>query len=107
MRLFFTLGIRLLIFSVPFWRVQMTGEVGSYRYMAPEVVMHEPYNAKADMYSWAILSWEILAVDRPYAGMDERNFIKVCFVFADFDMSWAAMILSGGKQRANPVTFFP
>ena len=38
-------------------RHQMTGEVGSYRYMAPELVRHEPYNAKADIYSWAIHSW--------------------------------------------------
>lgn len=55
----------------------MTGEVGSYRYMAPELVRHEPYNAKADVYSWAILSWEVLAVSRPYAGITESSFIRV------------------------------
>lgn len=55
----------------------MTGEVGSYRYMAPELVRHEAYNAKADIYSWAILSWEVLAVSRPYAGITESSFIKV------------------------------
>ena len=56
---------------------QMTGEVGSYRYMAPELVRHEAYNAKADIYSWAILSWEVLAVTRPYSGITESSFIKV------------------------------
>lgn len=56
---------------------QMTGEVGSYRYMAPELVRHEPYNSKVDIYSWAILSWEMLAVDKPYAGIGESTFIKV------------------------------
>lgn len=55
----------------------MTGEVGSYRYMAPELVRHQPYNAKADIYSWAVLSWEILAVNRPYSTVDERTFLKV------------------------------
>lgn len=55
----------------------MTGEVGSYRYMAPELVKHEPYNIKADIYSWAILSWEILAVERPYADITESTFVKV------------------------------
>ncbi|CAM9636590.1 unnamed protein product, partial [Laminaria digitata] len=55
---------------------QMTGEVGSYRYMAPELVRHEPYNAKADIYSWAILSWEVLSVSRPYTGITESSFIK-------------------------------
>lgn len=54
---------------------QMTGEVGSYRYMAPELVKHEPYNAKADVYSWAVISWEILAVNRPYAFMNETKFV--------------------------------
>jgi hypothetical protein len=27
-------------------RYDMTGETGSYRYMAPEVFRHEPYNSK-------------------------------------------------------------
>ncbi|CAM9939249.1 unnamed protein product, partial [Ectocarpus fasciculatus] len=55
---------------------KMTGEVGSYRYMAPELVKHEPYNAKVDIYSWAILSWEILAIEKPYSDMSESTFIK-------------------------------
>eukprot|EP00752_Nemacystus_decipiens_P007234 g6475.t1 len=54
---------------------KMTGEVGSYRYMAPELVKHEPYNAKVDIYSWAILSWEILAIDRPYSWATETTFV--------------------------------
>lgn len=32
-----------------------TGEMGTYRYMAPEVYRHEPYNGKADVYRCA--SW--------------------------------------------------
>ena len=28
-------------------RYDLTGETGSYRYMAPEVFRHEPYNSKA------------------------------------------------------------
>ncbi|CAM9540410.1 unnamed protein product [Ectocarpus sp. 8 AP-2014] len=55
---------------------KMTGEVGSYRYMAPELVKHEPYNVKVDIYSWAILSWEILAIEKPYSDMSESTFIK-------------------------------
>lgn len=30
-------------------RYDMTGETGSYRYMAPEVFRHEPYNSKVDV----------------------------------------------------------
>jgi serine/threonine protein kinase len=29
---------------------KLTGETGSYRYMAPEVFRHEPYNLKVDVY---------------------------------------------------------
>lgn len=55
----------------------MTGEVGSYRYMAPELVKHERYNSKVDIYSWAILSWEVLAIDKPFTGIAESTFLKV------------------------------
>ena len=55
----------------------MTGEVGSFRYMAPELVKHEPYNTGVDIYSWAILSWEMLAIDKPYTGINESTFMKV------------------------------
>eukprot|EP00903_Cladosiphon_okamuranus_P008928 g8546.t1 len=55
---------------------QMTGEVGSYRYMAPEIVRHQPYNAKADIYSWAILTWEMISINKPFAGVTESTFIK-------------------------------
>ncbi|CAM9648664.1 unnamed protein product, partial [Hapterophycus canaliculatus] len=54
----------------------MTGEVGSYRYMAPEIVKHKPYNTKADVYSWAVLAWEMLAVEKPYAGLTESTFVR-------------------------------
>lgn len=59
---------------------QITGEVGSFRYMAPEVVRHQPYNAKADIYSWAILTWEMMSIEKPYAwATKESSFIKVIF----------------------------
>lgn len=45
--------------------------------MAPELVKQEPYNSKADIYSWAILSWEILAVSQPYSDLNEPAFMKV------------------------------
>jgi len=36
---------------------KMTGETGSYRYMAPEVFRHEPYNRKVDVYSFAMICY--------------------------------------------------
>lgn len=45
---------------------RLTGETGSYRYMAGEVFRHEPYNFKVDVYSFAIILYELLDGDVPY-----------------------------------------
>ena len=47
-------------------RVQMTGGTGSYLYMAPEIFRYEPYNTKADIYSLAMVIYEMLAGHRPF-----------------------------------------
>lgn len=47
---------------------QMSGKVGTIRYMAPEVVMHRPYNIQADVYSWSMVAHEILTLEKPYNG---------------------------------------
>ncbi|XP_013643362.2 serine/threonine-protein kinase STY8 isoform X2 [Brassica napus] len=45
----------------------MTAETGTYRWMAPEVIEHKPYSHKADVFSYAIVIWELLTGDIPYA----------------------------------------
>ncbi|KAK9167122.1 hypothetical protein Scep_002313 [Stephania cephalantha] len=44
----------------------MTAETGTYRWMAPEVINHQPYDQKADVFSFAIVLWELITakVDR-------------------------------------------
>mmetsp|Transcript_9768 Transcript_9768/g.18621 ORF Transcript_9768/g.18621 Transcript_9768/m.18621 type:complete len:711 (-) Transcript_9768:319-2451(-) len=39
---------------------KMTGETGSYRYMAPEVFRHECYGEKVDVYSFGVIMYELL-----------------------------------------------
>ncbi len=39
---------------------KLTGETGSYRYMAPEVFRHEPYNLKVDVYSFAMIIFQLV-----------------------------------------------
>lgn len=38
----------------------MTAETGTYRWMAPEVIEHKPYDEKADVFSFGVVLWELL-----------------------------------------------
>ena len=38
--------------------------------MAPEVISGTTYTGKADVYSFAIIMWEVLTRETPYAGMN-------------------------------------
>jgi serine/threonine protein kinase len=44
----------------------MSGKTGSLFFMAPEVFNGQPYNQKADVYSFAMLLWNMLALELPY-----------------------------------------
>jgi len=50
-------------------RPEYTAETGTYRQMAPEVIMHKPYDHKCDVYSFGILLWEILHRQLPFEGL--------------------------------------
>lgn len=49
--------------------VQMTGQCGTFQYMAVEVLASKPYSEKADVFSFGILLWEMVARQLPYFGM--------------------------------------
>ena len=51
----------------------MTGGTGSYSYMAPEIFRHLPYNAKADVYSLAMVMYEMLSGRRPFLKLDPKE----------------------------------
>lgn len=48
---------------------EMSGATGSRRYMAPEVARSEPYHLSADIYSYGILLWEVLSLEKAYWEM--------------------------------------
>ena len=47
---------------------KLTGNTGSRRYMAPEVARGEPYNQSVDIYSVAIILWEMLSLKIAFDG---------------------------------------
>jgi serine/threonine protein kinase len=47
---------------------QMSGKVGTLRYMAVEVACHQPYNVSSDVYSWAMVSYEVFTLQKPFDG---------------------------------------
>lgn len=69
---------------------------GSPRYMAPECLMLESYNMKADVYSFAIILWEMLSGSRPYAFVRSRpqliQHVVVDDERPDIDDKWPASI---------------
>lgn len=44
----------------------MTGETGSYRYMAPEVFEHNPYDKSVDVFSFAMMLYEMFEGEAPF-----------------------------------------
>jgi serine/threonine protein kinase len=42
-------------------QTKLAGETGSLLYMAPEVFRRHPYAPSADVFSWALLAWELVS----------------------------------------------
>lgn len=49
-----------------FMKAQHTGSSGTFRYMAPEVSTHQPYDISCDVYSYGLLMWELLSHYPPF-----------------------------------------
>lgn len=45
---------------------EMTGETGTYRYMAPEVIRHEAYNSSVDIFSFGMIMFRIFEDNTPF-----------------------------------------
>ncbi|KAI4328486.1 hypothetical protein L6164_020838 [Bauhinia variegata] len=55
---------------------KMTGETGSYRYMAPEVFKHRRYDKKVDVFSFAMILYEMLEGEPPFANYEPYDGAK-------------------------------
>ncbi|GAA0170657.1 hypothetical protein Leryth_019668 [Lithospermum erythrorhizon] len=45
------------------------GNMGTYRWMAPEMIREKPYTRKVDVYSFGIVLWELTTSLLPFQGM--------------------------------------
>jgi len=68
---------------------QMSGKTGSLRYMAPEVAKEQPYNETVDVYSLAVLAWQIFEMETPFKGYS-------------IAMHNNLVIEKGGRPKVNP-----
>mmetsp|Transcript_13365 Transcript_13365/g.44639 ORF Transcript_13365/g.44639 Transcript_13365/m.44639 type:complete len:405 (-) Transcript_13365:38-1252(-) len=60
-------------------RRNLTSMTGSLRYMAPEVALSQPYNHKAEVFSFTSLLYQLLAHQKPFAWMNAEQFLgEVC-----------------------------
>ena len=53
-----------------------TGFVGTTQWMAPELLRSSPfYNEKVDVYSFAVMMWELLTNQQPFTGMTQDQIV--------------------------------
>jgi len=50
-----------------------TSYTGALRFMAPEVAKEHPYNLSADVYSFSIMLWHLLALEVPFEKYRDRE----------------------------------
>ena len=57
-----------------------TKKVGSPRYMSPECARGEAYNLKSDVYTFALLLYEVLLLEKPYDGIAASDQLHEVFM---------------------------
>ena len=57
----------------------LTGLTGALRYMAPEVGLGKPYTITADVYSWSMILWYMLALEPPLGLYSEKMIAERVF----------------------------
>lgn len=52
-------------------------QVGTWGWMAPEVLDSAPYNEKADVYSYGVILWELLTQEEPFKGLAPMQIMRL------------------------------
>ncbi|CAJ1949707.1 unnamed protein product [Cylindrotheca closterium] len=58
---------------------QLTKRTGSPRYMAPEIAKGEPYNLKADVYSYSLICHEVMTLKKPFGTIASAKHDQAVF----------------------------
>lgn len=76
------------------------GNMGTYRWMAPEMIKEKPYTRKVDVYSFGIVLWELTTALLPFQGMTpvqaafavaekvslHSSYLQLCFGFLGYKL---------------------
>ena len=54
----------------------MIGETGSYRFLAPEVYWHEDYSETVDVYSYAMIQYNLMDGRPPWPNLNGAVAVK-------------------------------
>lgn len=68
---------------------RLTGNTGTLRYMAPEVVLGRSYHQSVDVYSFGILIWQVASGKVPFRDMGKKTY---------FDR----VVVGGQRPRIDP-----
>jgi serine/threonine protein kinase len=63
--------------------------------MAVEVIRKQPYNCKADVWSFSVLLWELMALTKPYDGLVGHQVKECVSVFGErpsIPRSWPTQV---------------
>lgn len=55
---------------------ELTGGVGTPHYTAPEVLGHKKYNESCDVYSYAVILWEMQTTNIPYQNKCQTDIVE-------------------------------
>ena len=61
---------------------KMTNSIGTPHWMAPELLAAGSiYNSKIDVYAFAIVMWEVLTKNYPFAGLEQQQIVAQVLVY--------------------------
>jgi len=63
------------------------GAEGTPIYMAPEVILHQPYDESCDVYSFGLVLWELFTGLPPYSDIKSIEDLQTKVYGPDFSFS--------------------